>query len=311
MKGQKFGRWLCVGPYIMTEQGERKWFCRCECGTERYVLERSLRSGGSRSCGCLRKEKAAKAVSLELTGQIFGELIVLGRAGAVLQKTGGIRWRCRCSCGNMYEVTGTLLVTGRRTHCGNRVHQKHYANRDITGQKFRRLTALYPTEKRSGKGSIVWRCRCECGNELDVSYNNLLYTGMQSCGCQKKEHDQTLSSMQTRVAGTSIELLQSRKVPKDNTTGYRGVYLIRGKYTAKINFQKKAYYLGTFDKIEDAADARREAEQLLFEGTAEHYRKWHQKAESDPQWGAENPVEIYVTQDIEKRLSVEFLPRMT
>ncbi len=317
MKGSKFGRWTCQAQYIMTERGERKWFCRCECGTKRYVLERSLKSGGSRSCGCLRKEAAVKAVSLELTGQTFGELTVLKRAECSSQTEersrasagSGIRWLCRCSCGSQYEVAGTLLVTGRRTHCGGPCHQKNYISADITGQKFRRLTALHPTEKRTGKGNVIWHCRCDCGNEVDISYNDLMYTGMQSCGCQKKEHDRNLQNLQTHVAGTTIELLQSRKIPKDNTTGYRGVYLIRGKYVAKINFQKKTYYLGSFDKIEAAAEARKEAEMVLFDGTADHYCRWKQRAETDSQWAAENPVEIRVSQDSLKRLSVEFFPR--
>ena len=40
-------------------------------------------------------------------------------------------------------------------------------------------------------------------------------------------------------------------MPADNTTGYKGVYFVRGKYVAKIVFQKKAYYLGNFDDIEE------------------------------------------------------------
>lgn len=189
--------------------------------------------------------------------------------------------------------------------------KKKYARCDITGQQFRRLTALYPTDQRSGKGSVVWHCRCECGNEIDVSYNNLMYTKLQSCGCQKKEHDRALNSMQTRVAGTSINLLQSRKVPKNSTTGYRGVYLIRGKYVAKINFQRKAYYLGAYDTVEDAASARREAEQLLFQGTEEHYRKWETYAAQHPEWAEANPVQVSVILNEEKKITVEFLPRMT
>ena len=37
---------------------------------------------------------------------------------------------------------------------------------DITGQKFNHLTAISPTEKRSGK-SIVWKCFCDCGNKIE------------------------------------------------------------------------------------------------------------------------------------------------
>ena len=71
---------------------------------------------------------------------------------------------------------------------------------------------------------------------MDVSYNNLVYGNLKSCGCQKKEHDKKLGSMLTHVAGTSIDILKSKKIPTDNTTGYRGVYLVKGKYLAKIVF---------------------------------------------------------------------------
>lgn len=74
-----------------------------------------------------------------------------------------------------------------------------------------------------------------------------------------------------------MDALKSRKVPTDNTTGYKGVYLIRGKYVAKIVFQKKQYFLGTYENIEDAAEARREAEEVLFDGFAKHYRKQKDK----------------------------------
>lgn len=48
-KDDKIERWTIIGDYIITERGERKWLCRCHCGTERYVLERSLLYGGSKS----------------------------------------------------------------------------------------------------------------------------------------------------------------------------------------------------------------------------------------------------------------------
>lgn len=35
------------------------WLCRCECNKEVVVLGRNLRSGLTRSCGCLRRETSA------------------------------------------------------------------------------------------------------------------------------------------------------------------------------------------------------------------------------------------------------------
>ncbi len=78
--GRRFGRWTVLDRCITTQQGERKYLCRCDCGTERYVLERSLRYGGSQSCGCLRKERARQATAYDLLGQTYGELKVVGRS---------------------------------------------------------------------------------------------------------------------------------------------------------------------------------------------------------------------------------------
>lgn len=304
--GQKVERWTILDHIILTPKGERKYLCQCECGTERYVLERSLLYGGSASCGCLRKEKLAAAISPDLTGQVFGELTVLRRAES--PKARGSVWLCQCSCGSEYEVQGTLLTNGRRTRCPSNIHQKNYAYSDITGQKFEMLTALYPIRNRKDRRSVVWHCRCDCGNEIDVMYNNLVYCNMKSCGCRKNAHDKKLGSFLTHIDGTSVDMIKSKKVPSDNTTGYRGVYLIKGKYVAKIVFQKKAYYLGTYEAIEQAAQARKEAEELLFDGVTAFYLKWERRAAEDPEWAKKNPIKIMVSKDAQRGLSISFLP---
>ena len=294
--GDKVGRWTVLDDVqtVPRKNGksELKILCRCDCGTERYVLERSLLYGGSVSCGCLRKERALEANSPDLTGRQFGELTVIRKVENT--KHNSTQWLCKCSCGADYVVQGSLLLTGKRTRCPSKVHEKNYAYVDITGQRFGRLVALYPSRRYDKSGSVVWHCQCDCGNEVDVPYNSLMYANQKSCGCQKKEHDQKLKTFLTHVAGTSVDMLKSKKVPTDNTTGYKGVYLIRGKYVAKIVFQKKQYFLGTYENIEDAAQARREAEEVLFDGVAEHYRKWKEIADTDPEWAEQNPVQVIV-----------------
>ena len=138
--GTVIGRWTVLDTYEKTSKGERKWLCRCECGTERYVLERSLRHGGSYSCGCLRKERHREAVSTDLSGKVFGELTVL-HISEHQRKNGGIWWSCQCSCGKLYDCPATLLITGKRTHCGCKASRGR--PNDISGQRFYRLTAEY------------------------------------------------------------------------------------------------------------------------------------------------------------------------
>lgn len=304
--GMKIGRWSVTSEYITTETGERKWLCHCVCGTERYVLERSLRHGGSLSCGCLRKENANKVNSYDLTGQIFGDLYVIEKAENQ-RKNGGVWWRCKCSCGNFCDVSATLLVNGRKTHCGCKSEKKYFKS-DLTNKKFNRLTALYPTEKRSYGGNVVWHCLCECGNEVDVSYNDLMYNDIQSCGCKKIEHNAKLKDNLTHIAGTTIDKLKNNRTPVNNTSGVKGVYFIKGKWVAKIVFQQKAYYLGTYENINDAIDARKNAEETIFKGTVDHYNKWKIKADEDPRWGTENPISIKVDRKSENNLSISFLP---
>lgn len=180
-------------------------------------------------------------------------------------------------------------------------------NTDISGQKFGYLTAVEETSLRDARGYVIWKCRCDCGAEPLVSYNELKYTNLQSCGCKKKSHNEKLHTYLTHMDGTSLEMLKSKKVPKDNTTGYKGVYFIRGRYVAKIVFQKRQYCLGSYERIEDAVAARAEAEGVLFNGVAEHYQKWKKRADTDPGWATENPVKVTVKKENGK-LHVILLP---
>ena len=57
---------------------------------------------------------------------------------------------------------------------------------DLIGQRFGRLTALYPTEKRKNR-KVVWHCSCDCGSTLDVVSTSLSSNHTNSCGCYLKE----------------------------------------------------------------------------------------------------------------------------
>ena len=186
--------------------------------------------------------------------------------------------------------------------------RKNYAFSDVTGQRFHRLTALYRLDARDKNGSVMWHCRCDCGNEIDVSYNNLRYSNQRSCGCRRREHDQELSGLLTHVAGTSVDMLKSKKVPKNNTTGVKGVYRIRGKYVAKIVFQKKQYLLGSYLTLEEATEARREADELIAGQVVAYYERWKKRAAAEPEWAKENPIRIQAGRDDENRLKLTVYP---
>lgn len=57
---------------------------------------------------------------------------------------------------------------------------------DLTGQKFGHLEPLYISGKTK-HGKILWRCKCDCGNVIDVVSSNLVSLNSTSCGCTRHE----------------------------------------------------------------------------------------------------------------------------
>lgn len=56
--------------------------------------------------------------------------------------------------------------------------------RNIAGEKFGRLTALYPAGKY--RREFVWMCECECKERVAVKLTNLRSGNTRSCGCIRK-----------------------------------------------------------------------------------------------------------------------------
>ena len=61
--GQKFGRLTVIDRAEKYKDGHAMWLCRCECGTEKVILEKCLKNGKTKSCGCLRKEITVKRLT--------------------------------------------------------------------------------------------------------------------------------------------------------------------------------------------------------------------------------------------------------
>lgn len=55
--GRSFGRLM-----VLSEASDRKgyWLCQCQCGNTKLVSYQHLRSGKTKSCGCLRVEKTVE-----------------------------------------------------------------------------------------------------------------------------------------------------------------------------------------------------------------------------------------------------------
>ncbi len=56
LTGQKFERLVIVQRMDNDKYGNLRWLCLCYCGKEIIIRGDSLKSGNTKSCGCLKKE---------------------------------------------------------------------------------------------------------------------------------------------------------------------------------------------------------------------------------------------------------------
>ncbi len=54
--GYRYGRLIVIERASDKKHGVTKWICKCECGRMTTVRSQHLRSGATRSCGCLKSE---------------------------------------------------------------------------------------------------------------------------------------------------------------------------------------------------------------------------------------------------------------
>lgn len=92
------------------------------------------------------------------------------------------------------------------------------AIKDISGQKFNRLTAIKRVGKDKG-GRSLWMFRCECGKEKVIEGNNVTSGKVISCGCFHKERISELCSkdLTGQRFGKLVAIKRIRDNDKNNT----------------------------------------------------------------------------------------------
>ena len=129
----KFGK-LTVIKKASGHYPKPHWLCLCECGNEKVVSGSNLRTGGVKSCGCIRKENGEKRRA-NLVGKKYGMLTITKRHDDNPRLVD-----CICDCGNTITVFWGNLTKDKwsQKHCGcNPLVKKGEAakNRVITTYK--------------------------------------------------------------------------------------------------------------------------------------------------------------------------------
>ena len=63
LTGQRFGRLTVLARAKSANKKGIKWLCRCDCGATCIIRGEHLKSGATKSCGCLKRELLAKRLT--------------------------------------------------------------------------------------------------------------------------------------------------------------------------------------------------------------------------------------------------------
>lgn len=222
----------------------------------------------------------------DLTGQVFGRLTVvsLGTPYVSPKGTKYRRWLCKCECGNTTEVRPYALKQGSTTSCGC-VHKE--------------VSAKNATTHGLGTSGYLYRAWCEmkqrCYNPNKSNCEHYKTKGIIVSPLWINDyqafHNYVEANLGERPEGYSLDRINNngnyepgnirwaskatqrqnqsdhKKLPKNNSSGTKGVYYRASKdrYEVYFNHSKTdKEYLGSSKSYEEAVAIRKEAEDKYY-----------------------------------------------
>lgn len=92
---------------------------------------------------------------------------------------------CECECGTIKPVWVINLInnSSKDCGCGRKRMLRETRTKNLVGQRFGKLTVVELLEESDKFNRRLYRCRCDCGNEIITSSICLIGKHTSSCGC--------------------------------------------------------------------------------------------------------------------------------
>jgi hypothetical protein len=334
--GTVFGRFTIIEE-APRRGARRMMLCQCECGTRKIVDIAKLRSGHTRSCGCLHREVAAEITrtrplggrSADIApGSVFGMLTVIGRG----RNAKGVRaMLCRCECGTEKAVAAGSLRSGNTRSCGCLIGKKKATSDRLKEEAKREKAAREKAaETPLKRGEVPLRGKNARGRvalvddgdwDLVMQYSWHVTDSPPESGRKRNAYAQTalpsagdgkhgkLIRMHVLIMGqpyidhangNSLDNRRSNLRPATNgqnransegyaASGFKGVYWKDrvGKYQAMIRVNGKGVSLGYFCDPAEGARAYDDAAREAFGEFARPNFHDEPTAAMEAQWQAE------------------------
>lgn len=130
LTGKRFGKLVVLERVADTPTKSGKklvtWKCKCDCGKVCNIRSANLKSGNTKSCGCIAmkfrrtKRNEPNKNAEDFIGRRFGLLTVEKEIKPYRDPQGNKRrrFRCRCFCGKTKDVRIDELTSGVIVSCG-------------------------------------------------------------------------------------------------------------------------------------------------------------------------------------------------
>jgi hypothetical protein len=234
LSGKKYFRLLVI------ERDKKRsgvfWTCICDCGNTKSVSSLNLKSGNSKSCGCYKKERIKISKSSNILGLKFGRLTAIEETENRNRRS--IIWKCLCECGNVVYVPSGRLKSNHTLSCGCYKSDKSSSN--LINKRFGLLLVVEKTPRRMRRG-ILWACRCDCGNMVEVSTANLTNKKTWSCGC-KKYKSKGESTIEDFLSSFSIYFKKEYVFKDCKDISYLRFDFYLPEYNTCIEYQGEQHY---------------------------------------------------------------------
>lgn len=192
--GQVFGK-LKVASFTVGERGRQKCVCECECGKTTLANPNDLTSGHKKSCGCLRSstyDKYKNLIGQKINGWTVLEIKNINKVCYV---------SCLCDCGTVKDVKIHNLIGGysKDCGCGRKKMLSETKSTNLVGERFGKLIAVEKLPQSNKFNRVLYRCKCDCGNEIIVPSSCLTTKHTSSCGCINSYYNMYIDVLLTKM----------------------------------------------------------------------------------------------------------------
>lgn len=179
--GQQFGLLTALRRIDAYE-----WAFLCACGNETVAIKSNVTKGGTKSCGCAKRE-------IDIAGQKFGRLLAIKRVGTDSRRQP--IWLFQCDCGNTKITDKHRVKNGGARSCGCK---------GIESSRLRRTHGLARTPEWYSWTNMLARCR----NQHSPYWDRYGGRGISVCDRWKK-FENFLADMGKKPTGGTIDRIDN------------------------------------------------------------------------------------------------------